>query len=66
MSDLPRNAVARTAKLASLPLGFAGRTALGLGRRVGGRPAEIVAAEVQARTAEQAVQGARGGSRAGP
>ncbi|GAB3687852.1 ABC1 kinase family protein [Angustibacter aerolatus] len=53
MSDLPRNAVARTAKLASLPLGFAGRTALGLGRRVGGRPAEIVAAEVQARTAEQ-------------
>ena len=37
----------------SLPLGFAGRTALGLGKRVGGRPAEVVAAEVQARTAEQ-------------
>jgi len=45
--------VTRTAKLASLPLGFAGRTALGLGKRVGGRPAEVVAAEVQARTAEQ-------------
>ncbi len=43
----------RTAKLATLPLGFAGRTALGLGKRVGGRPAEVVAAEVQARTAEQ-------------
>jgi predicted unusual protein kinase regulating ubiquinone biosynthesis (AarF/ABC1/UbiB family) len=45
--------VTRTAKLASLPLGFAGRTALGLGKRVGGKPAELVAAEVQARTAEQ-------------
>jgi hypothetical protein len=36
-----------------LPIGFAGRTAVGLGKRVGGRPAEAVAAEVQARTAEQ-------------
>ena len=53
VSDLPLNAVRRTAKLATLPLGFAGRTALGLGRRMGGRPAELVAAEVQARTAEQ-------------
>ncbi len=53
MSDLPRWAVTRTAKLATLPLGFAGRTAIGLGKRVGGRPAELVAAEVQARTAEQ-------------
>ncbi len=53
MNDLPRRAVTRTAKLASLPLGFAGRTALGLGKRVGGKPAELVAAEVQARTAEQ-------------
>ncbi|WP_460459924.1 ABC1 kinase family protein [Angustibacter peucedani] len=53
MSDLPRKAVTRTAKLASLPIGFAGRTALGFGRRVGGRPAELVAAEVQQRTAEQ-------------
>jgi predicted unusual protein kinase regulating ubiquinone biosynthesis (AarF/ABC1/UbiB family) len=43
----------RTAKLATLPLGFAGRTAIGLGKRVGGRSAELVAAEVQARTAEQ-------------
>src|SRR5437773_7066327 len=53
VTDLPRRAVTRTAKLAALPLGFAGRTALGLGKRVGGRPAEVVAAEIQARTAEQ-------------
>ncbi|MFN8080728.1 MAG: AarF/ABC1/UbiB kinase family protein [Kineosporiaceae bacterium] len=53
MSDLPRRAVTRTAKLATLPLGLAGRTAIGLGKRVGGRPAELVAAELQARTAEQ-------------
>jgi predicted unusual protein kinase regulating ubiquinone biosynthesis (AarF/ABC1/UbiB family) len=53
VTDLPRKAIARTAKLATLPLGFAGRTALGFGRRVGGRPAEVVAAEMQARTAEQ-------------
>jgi predicted unusual protein kinase regulating ubiquinone biosynthesis (AarF/ABC1/UbiB family) len=53
MSDLPRRAVTRTAKLASLPVGLAGRTALGLGKRLGGRPAEIVAEEIQQRTAEQ-------------
>jgi len=53
VTDLPRRAVSRTAKLAALPLGFAGRTAIGLGKRVGGRSAELVAAEVQARTAEQ-------------
>jgi predicted unusual protein kinase regulating ubiquinone biosynthesis (AarF/ABC1/UbiB family) len=51
--DLPRRAVTRSAKLAALPIGLAGRTALGLGRRVGGRPAELVTAEIQARTAEQ-------------
>ena len=53
MNELPRRAVSRTARLASLPLGFAGRTAVGLGKRVGGKPAELVAAELQARTAEQ-------------
>jgi len=53
VSDLPRRAVSRSARLASLPLGFAGRTALGLGRRVGGRPAELVATEIQQRTADQ-------------
>jgi predicted unusual protein kinase regulating ubiquinone biosynthesis (AarF/ABC1/UbiB family) len=53
MSDLPRRAVTRTAKLASLPVGLAGRTALGLGKRLGGRSAELVAQEIQQRTAEQ-------------
>ncbi|MEU1393068.1 MULTISPECIES: AarF/UbiB family protein [unclassified Nonomuraea] len=53
MSDLPRRAVTRSAKLATLPLGFAGRAALGLGKRIGGKSAEIVAQEVQQRTAEQ-------------
>src|SRR6202451_3351392 len=52
-SDLPRNSVARTAKFAGLPLGFAGRTALGFGKRIGGRSAEIVAQEIQQRTADQ-------------
>ena len=53
MTDLPRRTVARTARLAALPLGIAGRAALGIGKRVGGRSAEAVAAEMQARTAEQ-------------
>jgi predicted unusual protein kinase regulating ubiquinone biosynthesis (AarF/ABC1/UbiB family) len=53
VSDLPRRAVIRTAKLATLPAGLAGRSALGLGKRIGGRPAEIVAQEIQQRTAEQ-------------
>lgn len=53
MNDVPRRAVTRTAKLAGLPIGYAGRTALGIGKRIGGRSAEIVAAEIQQRTAEQ-------------
>ncbi len=53
MSELPRKAAARTAKLAALPLGYAGRTALGLGKRMGGASAESVLTEVQQRTAEQ-------------
>ncbi|SHL23086.1 ABC1 kinase family protein [Streptomyces yunnanensis] len=53
MSDLPRKAVTRTAKLAALPLGFAGRATWSLGKRLGGRSAEIVGRELQQRTAEQ-------------
>jgi len=52
-SEMPRKAMARTARLAGLPLGYAGRSAVGLGKRLGGRPAELVAAEIQQRTAEQ-------------
>jgi predicted unusual protein kinase regulating ubiquinone biosynthesis (AarF/ABC1/UbiB family) len=53
VNDLPRNPLTRTVKLARLPVGFAGRTAVGLGKRIGGRPAEIVAREIQQRTADQ-------------
>ncbi|MGH3716682.1 MAG: ABC1 kinase family protein [Micromonosporaceae bacterium] len=53
MTDIPRWAFSRTVKLASLPLGFAGRTALGFGKRVTGIDPEAVAAEIQRRTAEQ-------------
>ncbi|MFF4820790.1 ABC1 kinase family protein [Kitasatospora sp. NPDC001309] len=53
MSDLPRKAVTRTARLAALPLGIAGRATLGLGRRIGGRSAEVVTAELQQATADQ-------------
>jgi predicted unusual protein kinase regulating ubiquinone biosynthesis (AarF/ABC1/UbiB family) len=53
VSDIPRRAVTRSAKLAGLPLGVAGRATIGLGKRLGGKPAEVVAAELQARTAEQ-------------
>ncbi|MFE9248105.1 ABC1 kinase family protein [Streptomyces sp. NPDC007088] len=53
MSDLPRKAVTRTAKLATLPLGFAGRATWGLGRRIGGVSADLVGRELQQRTADQ-------------
>jgi predicted unusual protein kinase regulating ubiquinone biosynthesis (AarF/ABC1/UbiB family) len=51
--DLPRGSVKRGVKLAGLPLGFAGRTALGIGKRIGGMSAEVVAREIQQRTADQ-------------
>ena len=53
MRDLPRHAVTRSARLARLPVGYAGRTALGTGKRLGGRPAELVTQEIQQRTADQ-------------
>jgi predicted unusual protein kinase regulating ubiquinone biosynthesis (AarF/ABC1/UbiB family) len=53
MTELPRKGIARGARLAALPLGYAGRTAVGLGRRLGGAPAEMVLNDVQQRTAEQ-------------
>ena len=53
VSDVPKNPVTRAAKMARLPIGLAGRTAIGMGKRIGGRPAEIVAQEIQQRTADQ-------------
>lgn len=51
--DIPSSALVRAAKLASLPLGVAGRLTVGLGKRLGGLSADIVTADIQRRTAEQ-------------
>jgi predicted unusual protein kinase regulating ubiquinone biosynthesis (AarF/ABC1/UbiB family) len=53
MAEIPGNALARSVRIAALPAAYAGRAALGFGKRVGGKPAEMVAAELQQRTAEQ-------------
>jgi predicted unusual protein kinase regulating ubiquinone biosynthesis (AarF/ABC1/UbiB family) len=53
VTDIPRRAVTRTARLAALPLGFAGRTVLGFGKRVTGMASEVISPEIQQRTAEQ-------------
>ena len=53
MADIPRKTAARTAKLASLPLGVAGRVVGGWGRRLVGQNADDVHADISARTAEQ-------------
>src|SRR5215218_4880482 len=52
-SSLARSAFRRGAKLASLPLGFASRATVGLGKRLGGAPAEEVSEQLQQRAAEQ-------------
>ncbi|HEU4907779.1 MAG TPA: AarF/ABC1/UbiB kinase family protein [Propionibacteriaceae bacterium] len=52
-NSLARSAFRRGARLASLPLGFAGRATLGLGKRLGGAPAEEVSEQLQQRAAEQ-------------
>jgi predicted unusual protein kinase regulating ubiquinone biosynthesis (AarF/ABC1/UbiB family) len=53
MPELPTRGLVRGIRLAAVPAAFVGRRAVGLGKRVGGRPAEAIAAEVQTRTAEQ-------------
>lgn len=50
---LPESTFKRTQRLASLPMGFAGRKALGLGKRLGGQSAEMVSDQIKAKTAEQ-------------
>lgn len=49
----PTGRLGRIARLAALPAAHLGRSAVGLGKRIGGRPAEAVALQVQQRTAEQ-------------
>lgn len=53
MTDIPRRATQRTVRLASLPLGMAGRVAAGWGKRLAGQDAHDVSAEFSARNAEQ-------------
>ncbi|MFC5288863.1 ABC1 kinase family protein [Actinokineospora guangxiensis] len=50
---MPRKTVARTARLASIPLGVAGRAVGGWGKRLAGQSADKVSAELSAKTAEQ-------------
>ena len=59
MTELPRKAVARTAKLASLPLGVAGRAAAGWGRRLAGGDGDEISAQLMAKSAEQLFAGRR-------
>ncbi|GAA4559667.1 ABC1 kinase family protein [Pseudonocardia xishanensis] len=53
MTDIPRRTASRTAKLAGLPLGVAGRTAAGWGRRLAGGDRDEISAQVMAKSAEQ-------------
>ncbi|OBK91231.1 macrolide-binding ATPase MABP-1 [Mycolicibacter sinensis] len=53
MADITRRRAARNAKLAGLPLSFAGRAALGLGKRLAGRSKDDVTAELMEQAAEQ-------------
>jgi predicted unusual protein kinase regulating ubiquinone biosynthesis (AarF/ABC1/UbiB family) len=52
VTDIPRRTVSRTVRLASLPIGYAGRAALGIGKRVTGIASDAVTADLQERTAE--------------
>ena len=51
--EIPRRSVQRSARLASLPLGFASRTAAGWGRRLAGGDQGEISADVARRGAEQ-------------
>lgn len=53
MSEIPEGQLARTARLAGLPLSAAGRFTLGWGQRLIGKDRDDVLAEMQRRTAEQ-------------
>ncbi|NDJ89048.1 macrolide-binding ATPase MABP-1 [Mycolicibacter kumamotonensis] len=53
VSEIKRGSAARNAKLASLPVGFAGRAALGLGKRLTGKSKDEVTAELMEKAANQ-------------
>ena len=52
-SEIPQSTVARTARMVSIPIGLAGRGALGIGRQLVGQSSNVVLAEIQEKTAEQ-------------
>jgi len=53
VADIKRGSAARNAKLASIPVGFAGRAALGLGKRLTGKSKDEVNAELMEKAANQ-------------
>jgi predicted unusual protein kinase regulating ubiquinone biosynthesis (AarF/ABC1/UbiB family) len=53
VADIRRGQAARNAKLASLPVGFAGRAALGFGKRLTGKSRDDVNAELMEKAANQ-------------
>src|SRR5271166_5233197 len=53
VSDIKRGRAARNAKLASLPVGMAGRAALGFGKRLTGKSKDEVNAELMEKAANQ-------------
>jgi predicted unusual protein kinase regulating ubiquinone biosynthesis (AarF/ABC1/UbiB family) len=53
VTDIPRRTTARTAKLASIPLGIAGRAAAGWGKRMAGGDRDEISAQLLAKSAEQ-------------
>jgi predicted unusual protein kinase regulating ubiquinone biosynthesis (AarF/ABC1/UbiB family) len=53
VSEIKRGSAARNAKLASLPVGVAGRAALGLGKRLTGKSKDAVTAELMEKAANQ-------------
>jgi predicted unusual protein kinase regulating ubiquinone biosynthesis (AarF/ABC1/UbiB family) len=53
VSDIKRGRAARNAKLASIPVGFAGRAALGFGKRLTGKSKDEVQAELMEKAANQ-------------
>ncbi|MBK8459692.1 MAG: AarF/ABC1/UbiB kinase family protein [Micropruina sp.] len=55
-SALPTGSLARSARLMSLPLSAAGRSAVGLGRRILGGDPEEIAAQARVQAAEQMFQ----------
>ncbi|AQA01382.1 ABC transporter ATP-binding protein [Mycobacterium sp. MS1601] len=53
VADIRRGSAARNAKLATLPVGFAGRAALGFGKRLTGKSKDEVNAELMEKAANQ-------------